>query len=642
MATYQTPGVYVEEIPLFPPSVAEVATAIPAFIGYTERAEYKGRTLINVPTRITSQLEFREMFGSNPKWNPITVTLYANNNPQSVSISPPYNLFKAIQLFFGNGGGDCYIVSIGNYATMAPFLDRDKFIEGLKKIEKEDEPTLLLFPDAINLSGTELYDVQKAALAQCDLLGDRFCILDLLESKTSDPDFDWKAGVQEFRNNSGVNALKYGSAYTPHLKTSIAIKFSYSDIVFSKAGSPITLPQVFASAGLDATILGQLDTANADLIKIKNFVANPTTVSPDKTASQLWNDISTTANDAQITAKLDLIHGLIIALETTRSTITTVNIQNALTDILKPGKAINAISKTLKQYDLDHTATTLSFTVVPFTSYTDLPTAATTPAANNIFKNGATELDRATNAASALKGLFDDINDIINNLPEVAYPAIVTLENILESTSSVYANIVSAIREKAGLLPPSSAIAGVFTTVDADRGVWKAPANVSLNYVITPSVTIDQFEQETLNIDVNAGKSINAIRAFTGKGTLVWGARTLLGNNSEWRYIPVRRFFNMIEESIKKSTEWAVFEPNDSKTWGKVKGMIDNYLYQKWMDGALMGARPKDAYFVKIGLGLTMTPQHILDGIMIVEIGMAVVRPAEFIILRFSHKMAEI
>ena len=134
---------------------------------------------------------------------------------------------------------------------------------------------------------------------------------------------------------------------------------------------------------------------------------------------------------------------------------------------------------------------------------------------------------------------------------------------------------------------------------------------------------------------------MNAIRSFAGKGTLVWGARTLAGNDNEWRYVSVRRFFNMVEESVKKSTYWAVFEPNDANTWIKVKSMIENYLIQKWRDGALAGAKPEQAFFVKVGLGQTMTAQDILEGRMNVEIGMAVVRPAEFIILKFSHKMQE-
>ncbi len=171
--------------------------------------------------------------------------------------------------------------------------------------------------------------------------------------------------------------------------------------------------------------------------------------------------------------------------------------------------------------------------------------------------------------------------------------------------------------------------------------MWKSPANVSLNSIFGVTEYIDDNEQESLNIDVNAGKSINAIRPFTGKGILIWGARTLAGNDNEWRYISIRRFFNMVEESVKKSTGWAVFEPNDANTWNKVRGMIEGYLYQKWQGGALQGAKPDEAYFVKVGLGLTMTQQDILEGRMIVEIGMAVVRPAEFIILKFSHKMIE-
>ncbi|MNR20718.1 Phage tail sheath protein [compost metagenome] len=122
---------------------------------------------------------------------------------------------------------------------------------------------------------------------------------------------------------------------------------------------------------------------------------------------------------------------------------------------------------------------------------------------------------------------------------------------------------------------------------------------------------------------------------------MVWGSRTLAGNDSEWRYVPVRRFFNMAEESIKKATEQFVFEPNDANTWIRVRAMIENFLILQWRAGALAGAKPEQAFYVRIGLGQTMSAMDILDGKMIIEIGLAVVRPAEFIILRFSHKMQE-
>ena len=143
--------------------------------------------------------------------------------------------------------------------------------------------------------------------------------------------------------------------------------------------------------------------------------------------------------------------------------------------------------------------------------------------------------------------------------------------------------------------------------------------------------------QGGMNIDTNAGKSINAIRSFYDKGILVWGARTLAGNDNNWRYVPVRRFISFVEESCKLSTSWAVFEPNDANLWTKVSSEIQNFLYTQWSAGALAGAKPSDAYFVQCGLGTTMNAQDILNGYLKVLIGMAVVRPAEFVILEFTQ-----
>jgi len=209
------------------------------------------------------------------------------------------------------------------------------------------------------------------------------------------------------------------------------------------------------------------------------------------------------------------------------------------------------------------------------------------------------------------------------------------------STSAAYAKIVSAIGKAYVELPPSPAIAGLYARVDSTKGVWKAPANEGLLSVVSPSIPISDREQGALNIDVDNGKSINVIRTFPGYGPLVWGARTLNGNDNEWRFISVRRFFIMVEESIKKSIQWAVFEPNTIDTWVKVQAMIENYLVLKWRQGALAGQKQEQAFFVKVGLGTTMTAQDILEGRMNVEIGMAVARPAEFIILKFSQLMQQ-
>jgi phage tail sheath protein FI len=204
----------------------------------------------------------------------------------------------------------------------------------------------------------------------------------------------------------------------------------------------------------------------------------------------------------------------------------------------------------------------------------------------------------------------------------------------------IYANVRGALSLFSVIVPPAAAVAGVYATVDRTRGVWKAPANESLASVRSPTVAITQDLNDNMNVDTS-GKSINALRGFAGKGFLVWGARTLAGNDNEWRYVPVRRFFNMVEASCKNATEPFVFEPNDAGTWVKVKAMIENFLVVQWRAGALAGAKPADAFYVRVGLGTTMTAQDVLEGRMIVEIGMAVVRPAEFIVLQFSHKMQE-
>ncbi len=215
----------------------------------------------------------------------------------------------------------------------------------------------------------------------------------------------------------------------------------------------------------------------------------------------------------------------------------------------------------------------------------------------------------------------------------------VPLASLRTSNTAAYNAAKAELANHFVVMPPSGAIAGVFAATDAARGVWKAPANVGLAGVLEPAVKLNNQKQENLNVDTTGGKSINAIRAFAGRGTLVWGARTLAGNDNEWRYVSVRRFFSTVEESVRKSTHWAVFEPNDANTWVKVRGMIENYLTDKWREGALAGATPKDAFFVKCGLGSTMTTQDVLEGRLNVEVGMAAVRPAEFIVLKFSHQL---
>lgn len=188
-------------------------------------------------------------------------------------------------------------------------------------------------------------------------------------------------------------------------------------------------------------------------------------------------------------------------------------------------------------------------------------------------------------------------------------------------------------------VPPSGAIAGIYAMVDNNRGVWKAPANVSLNGIkdITQHITTQQ--QQNMNVPFD-GKAVNAIRPFPGVGFLVWGARTLDGNSQDWRYLNVRRTITMIEVSVKQSTSWVVFESNNANAWTRVKAQVENFLVTLWKQGALSGTKPDEAFFVHVGLGTTMTADDILQGRLVVEVGLAIVRPAEFILFSFTHKIA--
>ena len=208
----------------------------------------------------------------------------------------------------------------------------------------------------------------------------------------------------------------------------------------------------------------------------------------------------------------------------------------------------------------------------------------------------------------------------------------------LLTISALYKTIMGEVKNQLNLLPPSAAMAGIYTMVDNSRGVWKAPANVSLSGVISPTVPISADQQEDLNVTPQ-GKSINAIRSFIGEGVLVWGARTLDGNSLDWRYINVRRTMIKLEESCKLAAKALVFEPNVATTWVTIKSLIQNFLTSIWKRGGLAGAVPEDAFSVHVGLGDTMTPDDILEGILRVQVFVAIVRPAEFIEITFQQQM---
>lgn len=183
-------------------------------------------------------------------------------------------------------------------------------------------------------------------------------------------------------------------------------------------------------------------------------------------------------------------------------------------------------------------------------------------------------------------------------------------------------------------VPPSGSVAGVYARSDSTRGVEKAPANEVLRGVTGLEVQYNKGEQDILN-----PKGVNLIRSFAGQGIRIWGARTM-SSNSLWKYINIRRLFIFVEESIKAGTNWVVFEPNDERLWARVHRTIDAFLTRVWRGGALQGSSPSEAFYIDISSN-TMTQDDIDNGRLICVIGIAPVKPAEFVVFRITQKTNE-
>lgn len=535
----KTPGVYIVEKSAFPNSVVEAATAIPAFIGITEKAQNGPDSLAGKPWKITSMTEYQQYFGGAPAPEfELSVTDSPDTNSTDtfysiesafkgtdgkgkvlkvVDKSGPFSLYYHMVMFFANGGGTCYIVSVGTYNEKAP-VDKDKVKNALEEMEKEQEITMVVVPEAA--STADCKDIQTQVLAHCGKMMNRFAILDVQLKAAETEKMDDQ--IKTFRTNVGANFLSYGAAYYPWLNTS-----------------------VLSDKDIDGTVL-------------------------------TWNF----TEDAPDVALF-----------------------------------FDAKSKFPKYF---------------------------AEAYAEIAKGKKNELKEKTNADGVVE--TDENKKPVMEMQEVPLTndelAVMknNLHNALLQNLPGYQYIVNKVKDKLNLLPPSAAMAGLYTMVDNTRGVWKAPANVSVNYVNSPQVTIDNAQQEDLNMPMN-GKAVNAIRTFPGEGIKVWGARTLDGNSQDWRYVNVRRTMMFLEESVKNAAKAYVFEPNVAATWMNVRSMIDNFLRSVWKRGGLAGATAEDAYEIHVGLGDTMTAEDILDGIMRVSVLVAITRPAEFIEITFQQQM---
>jgi phage tail sheath protein FI len=519
MADYKTPGVYVLEKNSFGSSIVANATAVPMFIGFTEKAvdkngdplaKIKGSDSVHEPILIKSSLEYEQFFGGADTTGSVifkptlkvvqvettpavaevkdaegvvtTPGVPAVMGPKNTYVAPysisiqdslgdaytPGLMDPSVANYFGNGGGLCYILSIGDYASFKktgdPTDNMDAYASAIKLAE---DCTMILPTDLIRFGRDKYYNV-GSQLANKATEGDKkkyFTIMDVVPADPKDSVYD-TADADAYRiGTASVGSTSYVGAYFPYLKSLTA--YAYGDI------------------------------ANA---QINNFT---------------------------------------------------------------PETAVGADDEVEVLVPIDMT--------------------------NNAF-----------------------------------------VEEMKTLLSTNYIN-----------MPPSPFMAGVYSKLDNASGVWTPPANVAPSGITGPVVKITNYDQEALNVDGTSGKSINAIRSFTGKGTLVWGARTNDGNSMDWRYINVRRLFMSMENDISQALDAYVFKANVHNTWVEVKTMIESYLFGLYNSGAFAGTTPETSYSVSIGLGETMTDEDVLNGYMRASIMVAPVRPAEFIVLTFSQMVGQ-
>lgn len=516
----KSPGVYLNEVNAFSNSVVPVATAVPAFIGYTPQVIYEGKSYASIAKKITSFADFKAFYcfpdpaaPADPakqyipqyylvqqKSKPFDKDyLIINDNYFSILPDPNtiYYLYNSVRLFYQNGGGDAYIVSVGTYGPPSgnPINVGDQIVnanvkltdltDGLALLMNEQEPTMYICPEATLLSVADNGALMEQMLLQCTSAQTSISVFDIIGGRNPDPIL-YTADIETFRENTGVTGLNYGAAYYPFIGTTV----------------------------MDDSEIDYTNLFGGDIKQLLPLVSPAT--NPNQTVDTI--------------------------------------LENIITPSDKP--------LTVSQYN-----------------------------------------------------------------------------NALSNASKVYKNILKHILADANILPASGAMAGIMTTIDNQYGVWKAPANVSPVGAATLPIRLSQSQQENLNMDAVSGKSINAIRFFNGIGILVWGARTLDGNSLDWKYLSVRRTIMMIEQSCKLASHPYVFQPNDKNTWEAVKSMISAFLTSIWKEGGLMGASASDAFSVDCGLGTTMTGDDILQGFMNVTVKLALVRPAEFMVLTFQQQM---
>ena len=585
MAEYLSPGVYVEEYDSGATPMQGVSTSTAGFVGLAERGPVIGQ-----PQLVTSFSDYKRMYGGY-----LSDAAYGNNR------FLPY----AVEQFFANGGARAYIMRAVPADAKAA-----SFTTGVLKITAAN-PGAWAEDMRVVVSPASKAKTQVLAANGADLTlknADGFNPGDVVEL------FDGKSTAYATIKNvldkvitlDAPCALDVADAKVGTAKYIKTCEISLSVLLGEEA-------EIYENLSLKADALNYVcaKTAKSDLISVEVLPVKAAPA-PAKEKDKDGKEIPAPAPKAAPIVPFALCGGgkedLVLTLQGgSNGSVLTVTPDTFLGKDDGPGRRTG-----LQAFQEN---SNVSIMAIPGVTAPEVQSALIAFCENK--KSCFAILDvpmelKKTNDVAAFRDMYD------STYAAMYHP---------------WLEMYDAGAKRSAYFPPSGAMAGIYARTDVERGVHKAPANEVVRGCTGLSCSYNEGEQDILN-----PMGVNLIRAFTGRGIRVWGARTI-SSNGLWKYLNVRRLFIYVEESIKANTNWVVFEPNSSVLWSRVTRTIETFLATCWRDGALAGSTPSEAFFVECG-PTTMTQDDIDNGRLICKIGIAPVKPAEFVIFRITQKTA--
>lgn len=591
MPEYLSPGVYVEEFESGPRPMEGVSTSTAGFIGLAEKGEVEG-----LPLLVTNAADFQRKFGG-----------YLSQ----IEYGDYRYLAYSVEHFFTNGGGRCYVMRVApNDAKASTNYTEETKDKGVLAIEAKnpgcwgDKIRIKLFPSSkaktqikeiiTNPTNSEVqYKVKSSAGFNP---GDVIMFSDGEKSEYG------------FVKTSQDNMLTLQSPLSGGenvVDNNLLPKKILSSCEFTVQVAYMETVELYENVSLNVSESNYIEKAvsKSNLIKVRVNLPESGPVPPFKTIT--GNEEFNIENASE---KIELNSEIIALSGGSNGSIKSITAADFMGKDNGPGKRSG-----IKAFiDNDE----VSLMAIP----------------------GVTDPDVQLSLVAHCESLGSRF--AVLDIPREKKPVadVQTHRNIFDSNYCAMYNpwlqVFDPLEKRNIFIPPSGSVLGVYARVDTNRGVHKAPANEVIRACSGLDCQYNKGEQDILN-----PKGVNLIRYFTGEGIRVWGARTA-SSNSLWKYINVRRLFIFLEESIKRNTNWVVFEPNDEALWSRVQRTIENFLTTVWRSGALMGTSTAEAFFVKVDR-TTMSQDDIDNGRLICVIGVAPVKPAEFVIFRITQKTGE-